>query len=136
MTFSYRSPGFTTTDRDEYDRLFGFKPMRKARVSKTAKRIPQKSFTPKPGDPGTVVSSGGRSFEVWSAGPHPKSMWAIPLEARDGDAQVYLVSGNYGGAQPYHADGSECRTTTWTEQPSFRRVESPCSHRSHKAVTP
>jgi hypothetical protein len=156
MTFLYKSPSFTTTDRDEFDALFGFKPIRKARVVKAARRIPRKSFPPKPGDPGTVVKAGGRSFEVWSAAPWSHTVWAVPTEARDGDAQVYLVEpGIRGTAKPHHFDGSECIPYVWHdpidggsswgfigkrhEEPwgsswGFigKRHEEPCRHRSHQ----
>jgi hypothetical protein len=100
-----------------------------------------KEFSPKPGEPGTTIVTDDREFQVWSDAPaflarNRKAVWALPLEPRDGDAQIYLISPARNIAAPYHADGTECCPYVWHEGGSWgslgERHEEPCRHRSHK----
>ena len=98
-----------------------------------------KEFKPKPGDPGTIVTADGRDYEVWSLARKPRTVWAMPVEARDGDAAIYLVSLRQDSAEPYHADGTRCgRITVWDKDPEqfgtsiMNYHTEPCNHRSHR----
>ena len=66
-----------------------------------------KTFIPKAGKPGSVITRDGMALQVWAEGPTRDAVWAVPVDRKPEHAPIYLVQGPY--AWPRNNQGRHLR---------------------------